>query len=537
MTSSALDELTPEAYNALMMERVRNLQRKVKLDPSLLKQTGYSEFQQKYQLDAAGFVQDCIQWKEGQSPTFYQLEILHRWNEVDRQAIRGPHTLGKTALASWCILWFALTRDGEDWLIPTTASVTRQLTKYLWPEIHKWARRLRWDIIGREPFNTRTELQLQTLRLATGQAYAMASDNHEALEGAHADHILYIFDESKAIKEQTFDAAEGAFAGGEDAEVKVLAVSTPGESVGRFYDIHRRKSGLEDWFPMHVTAEDAIKAGRMTREWLEQRKRQWGETSSLFQRRVLGEFAADDADGIIPLSWVERAIRLWEQVTEDPEFHKGELFAIGTDVGLGGENSDRTVFARCYRTVYQDSPLLFIDELVTQPRGSVDTATMQTANYLMRTHDAHGGKRGRPFSYIDSIGIGAGVYHRLREEGYKSARAFNASEKTLRTDQTGEMHFANKRTAAWWLTRESLDPTSDTLIALPPNDDLLAELTTTRYKERPGGAIIAESKDDIRKRLSRSTDSADATIQSLTGDLLALRPRARVYVPGRGYID
>jgi hypothetical protein len=536
--TNALDQMSPEAQAALMLEKTRNLQRRVKSNPTLLRQSSYFRFQERYRDDALGFAHDCIGWKEEQEPTFYQDSALAAWGDYNRLAIRGPHGLGKTALVSWNILWFALTRDGDDWLIPTTASVTRQLTKYLWPEIHKWARVLRWDVIGRGAFDNRTELQLQTLRLATGQAYAMASDNHEALEGAHADCILYVFDESKAIKDETFDAAEGAFASGAGQEVKVLAVSTPGESAGRFYDIHKRKAGLEDWRPVHVTMEDTIKAGRMTREWAAQRAKQWGETSSLYKRRVRGEFAADDVDGIIPLAWVEAAVRLWQDMADDSAgFHKGEFWALGADIGLGGENSDRTVFARMYRTEYQDATVLYFPELETQPRGDVDTATMQTANHLMRIHNAYGGKERRPFSYIDSIGIGAGVYHRLREEGYRAARAFNASEKTRRTDQTKEMRFANKRTAGWWLFREMLDPNADTLVALPPNESLIGELTTTRYKELAGGIILAESKLDIRKRLGRSTDNADPTIQAATGDLLALRPKARVYIPGTGFID
>jgi hypothetical protein len=55
-----------------------------------------------------------------------------------RVAARGPHGLGKTTLASWVVIWFALTRDGDDWKVITTASAWRQLEKFLWPEIHKW---------------------------------------------------------------------------------------------------------------------------------------------------------------------------------------------------------------------------------------------------------------------------------------------------------------------------------------------------------------------------------------------------------------
>src|SRR5690606_9385780 len=121
---------------------------------------------------------------------------------------RGPHGLGKTTDMSVAALWFALTRDLAciDWKVITTASVWRQLAVYLWPEIHKWAQRIRWDKVGREPFNMRTELLALQLKLKYGAATAVASNQPERIEGAHGDQILYILDEAKIIPPPTWDA-------------------------------------------------------------------------------------------------------------------------------------------------------------------------------------------------------------------------------------------------------------------------------------------------------------------------------------------
>lgn len=81
--------------------------------------------------------------------------------------------------------------------------------------------------------------------------------------------------------------------------------------MGRFYDIHSRKPGYEDWTVRHVTLGEAIKAGRISPDWAEQRKRQWGEDSAIYQNRVLGEFAASDEDAVVPLAWVEAAVERW----------------------------------------------------------------------------------------------------------------------------------------------------------------------------------------------------------------------------------
>jgi hypothetical protein len=57
--------------------------------------------------------------------------------------------------------------------------------------------------------------------------------------------------------------------------------------------------------------------------------------------------------------------------------------------------------------------------------------------------------------------------------------------------------------------REALDPRSKSLIALPPSSELKADLCAGHFKITPGG-IQVESKEDIKKRIGRSTDLGDA---------------------------
>ena len=222
-----------------------------------------------YRGDPVAFLHDLVSWRPGESPAPYQDEILAELVQRRRVAVRGPHGLGKSMIAAIAVLWFALSRD--DWKAPTTASAFRQLSKYLWPEIHKWARRLRWDRIGREPFDHHRELQVLGLKLPGGEAFAVASDDAAMIEGAHARRLLYVFDEAKTIPADTWDAAEGAFATAGEAtgdEALALAISTPGAPSGRFYDIHSRRPGYEDWWVRHVKLEEAIRAGRVSEEWV-----------------------------------------------------------------------------------------------------------------------------------------------------------------------------------------------------------------------------------------------------------------------------
>jgi len=57
-----------------------------------------------------------------------------------------------------------------------------------------------------------------------------------------------------------------------------------------------------------------------------------------------------------------------------------------------------------------------------------------------------------------------------------------------------------------------------TTSALPPDDDLIGDLTAPRWKIQSGGKIIIESKDDIKKRLGRSTDTGDSVVMAFSID-------------------
>ena len=446
----------------------------------------------RYRDSPARFVLDCLQWHDGEAPAPYQLEVLERFPTERRVAIRGPHGLGKTALAAWIVLWFALTRDampGRDWKVVTTASAWRQLTHYLWPEIHKWARRIRWDRMGRQRLDERTELLNLILKLSNGEAFAAASDKPDLIEGAHASHLLYVFDEGKAIPPPTWDAAEGALASG---DCYALAISTPGEPQGRFYEIHSRKPGYEDWWVRHVTLAECVSAARVSPEWAEQRGRQWGEGSAVYQNRVLGEFASSAADTIIPLAWVEEANERWRTLNDSGQW--GEFTCVGVDVARGGV--DATVLALRY------------GEAIKELRRHNVADTMAVTGHAAAVLRGHGGK-----AVVDVIGVGAGVVDKLREDK-QCVEAFNAGESTDWKDRSGEMLFANKRAAAWWNLRELLDPANGHEVALPPDDRLTGDLTAPHWRPSSGGRVMVESKDEIRKRLGRSTDDGDAVVMA-----------------------
>lgn len=472
----------------------------------------------RYYDDPVGFAADCIDWR-GDGLTAYQQDIIGSLPGKKRVAVRGPHGLGKSTQAAVILLWFALTSDaaGVDWKAVTTAGAWRQLINYLWPEVHKWAVRIKWDKVRDRPFS-RQELLNLNLRLSHGSAFAAACTNPALIEGAHADRVLFIFDESKAIPAGTFTACEGAFSG--TGEAYAVALSTPGDPSGVFYDIHARRPGYEDWHARHVTLDEAIKAGRISREWAEQRRKQWGENSAAYVNRVLGDFHAGDEDSVIPLRWVEAANERWLEWDEAGRPDLPGPRVAGVDVARSGE--DKTVIA------IRRGPVL------VELRRSSKEDTMQTAGRVK----AHLDSDPESVAKVDVIGIGAGVLDRLREQGCK-AEAFNASVKSRRKDASGQLGFTNTRSEAWWSLREQLDPSAGSEVALPSDDLLLGDLTAPKWRVMSGGNIQVEPKDDIKKRIGRSTDDGDATVQAFHGaggSYLDAYGVARCASCGRGYL-
>jgi len=465
----------------------------------------YESFKKQYRNDPVAFIHDCI---EGIKPTFYQDEIGANIVKYKREAVRGPHVIGKTAIASLLVHWFALSRDGEDWKIITTASVWRQLSKYLWPEIHKWARKIRWNKIGRQSYDNRLELQMLSLKLGTGEAFAVASDNHEHIEGAHADHIFYIFDEGKAIPNKTWEAAEGALSG--TGEAFALAISTPGDPIGVFYDIHSRKRGYDEWHATHITKDDAIKSGRMSLEWAKAKEKLWGSESSIFKNRVEGEFAAGDESGIAPLSWIEAANERWWAWVETGRM--GKAAVLSSDIAAGGSNKTvvTDLFEQCGACDLVYSEFDEFDHKNEKRFATARTSARLTERVTIKSHSLG--------IIVDAVGIGDGVASNLTQKfGTEKVIAFKGGmaaehecygKKEKIFDGTGTFVFKNLNSLAWYMLHEKLNPDSQIKIALPPKDKLTGDLVNRRYEKRSDGVIVVESKEEMIKRVKAEIDEA-----------------------------
>jgi len=221
----------------------------------------------------------------------------------------------------------------------------------------------------------------------------------------------------------------------------------------------------------------------------------------------------DDQWQVIPTEWVRLAQKRWEDIhtlcealgTERPDVAQR---ALGVDVAYGGQ--DQTVIAPLYGN--------YVDRLIKYP-GTATPDGPTTAKYVLDAHEP-GAK-----IYIDGVGYGASAYDQLKAvKGVTVISVNNGSKSTMR-DKSGMFEFVNLRSETFWKFREMLDPESGENIALPPDRELRVDLCTPRYKLQ-GGKYAVESKEDIKKRIGRSTDCGDAV-------LLAFRDQFRTKIISR----
>jgi len=502
-----------------------------KIYASVGKSSQFRKFQHTYRNDRVAFVYDCLpDLRRTFAP--YQEEILANFDMgIRRQAVRAPHGSGKSAVAAILVHHTLLTTE-EDATVPTLASVQRQLDKYLWPEIHKMAKLIDWSKVGREPY-TRDELMVHSIRVHStagpSEAFAVASGDAALIEGAHATRLFYVFDESKSIEDPMWDAAEGAFAtenaimltqhGTTSGECYWLAISTPGAPTGRFFDIHSKKPGYEDWTVRHITIEEAMAAGRVDREWVERRARQWGRNSAIYKNRVLAEFAATDTDSVVPMEWIEAAQQRFKDWHEMGRPGEGlALRKVGVDSARMGD--DKTCFAER------------LGDRIEKLHISSKQVVPVTAGYLKPL-----AKKSQEVMIEMDSGLGASVYDILMQEEDPWNPSLNLVQVymgagTSAVDKTGIFRFNSVRSAAWWHLRELLDPESGYEIMLPPDDliddlppdvSLLGDLVAPRYEIKyfhGDLTIFVEPKENIKKadRLGRSTDLGDAVVLAFWDD-------------------
>ena len=245
---------------------------------------------------------------------------------------------------------------------------------------------------------------------------------------------------------------------------KLVLVGNPLCVDGEFYDAFHSKSHL--WSTVQIGAKDvpaSFAPGLITKKWVKDRAEDWGEDSPLYVASVLGEFPESMDDTMISLHAVNEAANRTSQAT-------GPLI-LSVDVARFGK--DESVILTRKGDVAR---------IVQTLRGA---DLMKLANVVK----VHIDTLHPDSTVIDTVGVGGGVFDRLKELGVRNLVGFVGGESPANPNG----RYLNRIAESWWLMRDwFLKGNADI-----PNDKGLISQTAGRKYEVSGDRKLSWK---VRKR-------------------------------------
>lgn len=433
------------------------------------------------------FVEDII----GAKPDAAQAKILQSVADNQMTSVRSGHGVGKSTVEAWAVIWFMLTRPFPK--IPCTAPTQHQLFDILWAEISKWLRHSQG--LSSALIWTKEKLYLKDHPeewFAVGRTASTA----DALQGFHAEHLLYIIDEAPGVSDKIFEPVLGSLS---TPNAKLLMCGNPSQLSGFFYDSHHKNRANYQTF--HI---DGRSSSRVSPEFVQAIIQMYGEDSDVFRVRVAGEFPLQADDIFIPLSLVERSI-----MTEFTPRARPLQVHIGCDVARFGD--DKTVIG-CK-----------VDEQVRFYKKRQGQDTMQTADdiVLLGEELVRRYQLAEPIPVkVDDGGVGGGVVDRLRQlKRNEPERLWWLSVYPVIFGQRiKHKYYYDSTTYMMAVVKKLLQPFNadgtpkPVELILPDDGDLVAQLSGRKYFLTENSRIRVESKKEMKKRSRPSPDEADCVL-------------------------
>jgi phage terminase large subunit len=432
-----------------------------------------------------------------------QREIAELVRDNRYVVVRSCNGLGKDWLAARLALWWVYCRRGY---VLITGPTERQVKHVVMGQV-------------RRAFNAAADLPGSLYELALRLdgseemgILAFTSTDASKLTGFHAPRLMVLITEAQGIEPLVWEAT---FANVTGEESRIVAVGNPLQPTGKFFEVSRspnwssvKISALEH---PNVVQQREVVPGAVSKGFIDTIATEYGVGSGVYQSRVLGEFPDESDDTLCQRSWIIAANQRWQALRSRPRLGRPE-FAL--DPARYGPDSSVLAVG------YGDA----IEELVTWSKlGMVETAGRVVAEMERfgvtrmdaRTVDcADPGWRhvGGYTLTVDEVGLGGGAVDVLREMRIR-VNAYNGGRSPDRSKDVAR--FRNCRARDYWNLRRRLELGT---VALPPDDKLADELCSMRWRTGMDGKIEIEAKDDLRGRLGRSPDRADAVAMIFSFD-------------------
>lgn len=437
----------------------------------------------------------------GVTPDPWQDDVLAAFPATPRIAMDACKGPGKTTVLAWLAWNFLLTRLHPK--IAATSITADNLADGLWTEMAKWQGRapllqaaFTWSKT-RIVANDHPETWWMSARTwpKTGDATQQA----DTLAGLHADNLLFILDESGGMPDAVMAAAEAGLAnahGGNEAHIVIAG--NPTHLEGPLYRAVTSERHLWRVFEITADPDDPKRAPRVSIEWARQQIAKYGRDNPWVLVNVFGRFPPSSLNALLGPDDVTAAMKRSPR-EEDYSF---AARVLGVDVAREGLDSS-VIFPR--QGIAAMHPIVMRNADSIQGGGAVARK--------WQDWDVDG-------CFIDNTGgFGGGWLDRVTELGFSPIPIHFAGKPM-------DPRYANKRAEMWFLMAEWIKQGG----ALPPVPELVAELTTPTYFFK-GDKFQMEEKDQIRERLGRSPDLADALALTFAMPLARRDQSRRASIP------
>lgn len=420
----------------------------------------------------------------GATPDRWQLKALRAYADptkprISLQACAGP---GKTAVLAWCG-WHFLTCYAQRGEHPKGAAVAitwDNLRDNLWPEFAKWQQRSQFlreaFVWTKERISAVDHPETWFLSARSWPKTASPEEQGKTLSGLHSKYVLALIDESGAIPLSVLRAAEQALATAPTFG-KIVQAGNPLSLDGMLYAAATQLR--HQWHVIRVTGDpdDPGRSPRIDLTWAKDQIANYGRDNPWVQAYILGQFPPASINALLGIEDVEAAMKRHLHADAYDWAQK----RLGVDVARFGD--DRTViFPRQGLAAFKPAVM----------RNARTTAiAARVAKAMVDWH--------AELALVDDTGHwGHGVIDNLVTAGYPVTPV-------IYSDPALDRRYRNRRAEMWILMSEWVKAGG----ALPNLPELVAELTTPTYTFL-GGQFVLEEKDQIKKRLGRSPDLADA---------------------------
>lgn len=440
----------------------------------ITKQEVIEDYLAKYQSNPDKWCDDIL----GVKLWSMQKNIIRSIFENRDTRVRSCYSIGKTFVSACAVLAFINLMTPCK--IITSAPTWHQVSNLLWSEINYL-------------FKTRLQPKgfpgtiLQTMLRMRDDWFAIGFSSNDPInfQGYHQKHVLVILDEAPGIRPDIVDGTKALTSSG---DAHTLWIGNPIDQTDHFFrsfqDINipsHCKFKISAFDTPNFTGEivpEEVKEKLINKQWVSDRKKEWGEDSPLYQSKVLAEFPEGGENQVITLRECEEARRREIDPIGDKE--------IGVDVARFG--SDLTVYTPIQGNVMQDQ--------ITESKKDTMEVAGRIANLIRN--------EGYIIAKVDVIGIGSGVVDRLLELEL-GCIGINSAEKAFDSEK-----YFNRRTEMWFDAKEWLKDGK-----LPNDDELIADLTAPLYIYTSKGQYKMESKEETKKRLGRSPDRGDSAVMAI----------------------